>query len=615
MGERGIERTTAEIMQAQLVAPPSSRPHIAPEREVPGREYRPQDPNAQPVASTPLDSGVSRPSPAAPTAPQTVSTPNFLGATLADTAAFPPDTMGAVGPTQFVVHVNGRVRTFVKATGVADGVINADTDVFFASVMTPPPGGGLNFTSDPNVRYDRLTKRWFLTIIDVPSTSAASIGDIPNRILIAVSDAASNGVLSGATVWTYYFVQQDTVGPVASTGEFLDYPSLGIDNNALYIGGNMFGAVSGSFIGCSVFVIQKTSVLSGGPVVTTAFRGVVAGASDGPFAPRGVDNYDAAATEGYFIGISNAAFGRVNMRRIGTPGGVPTISADIPITVSTTTFPENVQHLGNTGGTSGRLDALDDRLFAAHIRNHRLWTAHNIEVNASGVSSSSGSRDAVRWYELDVPVGAGTPTVVESGTTFDSAATNPQYFWIPSVMISGQGHAAFGFSRAGLNNRADAATNGRLRTDTLGTTGAVEFYTASSTAYNPPSDPGPGRRWGDYSFTTLDPNDDMTMWTIQQFCNATNTYGVQVVKLLAPPPATPTTAVPASVSGGNPSANVVITGTSIAGTEFYDPGAGFANRISATVSGGVTVNSVTYTDPTHVTLNISTVGVTPGLRL
>src|SRR5207237_5387983 len=101
-----------------------------------------------------------------PLAPQTTGT-NFTGATLADTGAFPPDTMGAVGPTQFVVFVNGRIRTFNKTTGVADGVINADPDVFFASVMTPVVAPILfNFTSEPNVRFDSLTNRSYLTIID-----------------------------------------------------------------------------------------------------------------------------------------------------------------------------------------------------------------------------------------------------------------------------------------------------------------------------------------------------------------------------------------------------------------------------------------------------------------
>ena len=68
-----------------------------------------------------------------------------MAATLADTGAFPPDSMGAVGPTQFILAVNGRIRSFNKQTGVADGVLNADMDIFFQSVMTPPISS--NFTA------------------------------------------------------------------------------------------------------------------------------------------------------------------------------------------------------------------------------------------------------------------------------------------------------------------------------------------------------------------------------------------------------------------------------------------------------------------------------------
>ena len=635
-GEAGVQRTTGKIMAAQARQAKyglAKRLRVGKgirRKEKIDRSKLPQDPDAQPLASTP---GGFDPQPAeakespqpAPLAVQTVSTPNFTAATLADTGAFPPDTMGAVGPTQFFAFLNGRLRTFNKTTGVADGVVNADSDVFFASVLTPVPAGGLNFTSDPNVRFDRLSRRWFLTINDVPSTSPASIGDIPNRLLVAVSDAASNGVVSAGTVWTFYFVQQDTVGLGASNGDFLDYPSLGVDANALYVGGNMFSAATGAFRACTAFVIRKSSILSGGPIVTTAFRGILPnGSSDGPFAPRGADNYDPAATEGYLIGVSNAAFGRLVFRRVTDPGGTPTISANILLTVSSTSFPITVDHLGDTGGTAGNVDALDDRLFAAHIRNGRLWTSHNIAVAATGVASNSNAqrRNAVRWYELNgvrSTDNGGTPVVVQSGTIFDTAATVAaarQYF-IPSVTVSGQGHAALGYSTAGTPFRIDAATNGRLRGDTLGTTGAVALYTASSTAYNPPSDPGPPRRFGDYSFTSLDPADDMTMWTIQQFCSGTNTYGVRVVRLLAPAPATPTAAAPAAVADEAPSTNVVITGTSVAGSEFFDPGTDIAGaepfkHITATVTGGVTVNSVTYNSPTQVTLNVSTVGATPG---
>jgi hypothetical protein len=536
---------------------------------------------------------------------------SFTGAVLADTGSFPPDTMGSVGPSQFFVAVNGRLRTFNKTTGVADGVINAAADTFWQPVMTPVSLVGVNFTTDPQIRYDRLTKRWILVYIDVPSTTSATLGDKPNRIMIAVSDAASNGVITGSTVFTKFFVQQNTVGG-ANSKEFCDYESLGVDANALYIGCNMFAASAGTFQNTGGFVVQKSSVLASGPVVVTAFRSLASGAGEGPYSPRGVDNYDPAATEGYFIGGSNSVFGELVLRRISNPGSAsPSISANVLVTVPNTSTPVTVDHLGSSGTA---LDALDDRLFAAHIRNGRLWTAHNIGVNTVGAASTGGqTRNGSRWYELEVPAGAGTPTLVQSGTIFDSAATvaAARHFWIPSVMVSGQGHAAFGFSTAGTAFHIDAAVTDRLVTDALNTTNAVQLYTASSTAYNP-SDTNP-HRWGDYSYVALDPDDDMTMWALQQFCDATDSYGVRGIKLIAPPPATPASAAPASVGAGQASVNVTITGTQVAGSGFFDPGAGFARRIAASVP-GLTVNSVAYNSPTSVTLNLSTVGATLGAK-
>jgi hypothetical protein len=444
--------------------------------------------------------------------------------------------MGAVGPTQYIISVNGRLVSYNKTTGVADGALNTTQDIFFASVMSSNAG---TFTSDPRIRYDRKSQRWIFLIIDVPGGSGA----IPNRILIAVSNTPT---ITPASSFTFFFFQQQTVTPAGNTNDLADYPTLGVDDNALYIGCNMF--TNGlTFNGTSAWVVRKSSIMGAGPIVVSAFRGLATGTGAGPYTPQGVDNMDATSTDGYFIGTDNASFSTLQIRRITNPGTTPSISANITLTVPTTNYSITVPHLGNAGGTNGNLDALDDRLYAAVLRNGHLWTAHSIQVTTAGVAGTTGGRNACRWY--DITNLSTAPTLSQSGTIFDNAASNPVFYSIPSVMVSGQGHAAFAMTSAGVNARANASTVGRLSGDAAGTTGTKTNTTASSTAYNPPSDPGggSGRRWGDYSYVSLDPIDDQTMWMVHQFCDATNSYGSRITKLIAPPPATPTTVNPSVV--------------------------------------------------------------------
>jgi hypothetical protein len=600
VGEVGVTRTTAEIMEKADGFKRNGRlPFHTPKKRPRGRV------NFENLLAAPDSPDITESDATNSAASSFSSSLSFTGATLADTAAFPPDSMGTVGPEQFIVAVNGRVRSFNKHTGAADGVLDVNPDVFFEAAMTPPATN--NFTSDPRIRYDRLSGRWFFIIIDVPGRAGA----LANRVMIAVSDS---GVITASTVWTFFQFQHDLVEPrnSADNGKFADYPTLGIDAHALYIGVNIFGTRGvGSFANTTAFVVRKSSVLGPGPIVATAFRKLVGpGTQGGPYTPQGVDNYDPGATEGYFIGVDAAFYGRLQVRRVSNPGGTPTMSDNITLSVPITGNTINVPHLGNVNGASGYLDGLDFRLIAAHIRNGRIWTAANMAVNNTGSPTGTDTRMGIRWYEISVAPGV-TPSVVQVGTLFEPSVANTadqRSYWMGSVMVSGQGHALMGFSVAGANEYANAGYAVRLAGDAAGTLRAPALYTASTSSYNPPSNPGGanGRRWGDYSYTSLDPDDDMTMWTIQEWCHAPNSYAVQVVKVLAPPPATPSVANPSTVTAGESNVNVTVIGTVVNGSGFFDPGAGFPHHIGAVVNGGgVTVHGVTYNNPTNITLSLS----------
>ena len=601
-GRPGITETVADIMARERRTARLGHRRVV-EAIPPLRPLTSKLPN--PAAPVVAATGPSRPAPSPAISP-TVGV-SFHATDLGEASSIPPDTMGSVGPTQILVHTNGRVKVFDKAGSV--GSLNVSDDTFWSSVR-----GGFT-VSDPHVEYDRLSGRWFLTIINVPVDGSFNpVG--PNRVLIAVS---SGPTITNTGSFTFFQFEQDDPGaPNVDANRFLDYPTLGVDKNALYIGGNMFSQTLSSFQDTTAFVVDKADLIAS-TLTVTAFRDLI-GATIGPFTPQGVQNQDPAATEGYFIGVDNFVFSKLVLRRITDPGGTPAISGNIGLTVPTTRYPILGVPQPNPAPD---LDDIDDRLFAAMISRNpagqpRLWTAHNIRVNTSGVATNSGNRDGSRWYEIGSLTG--TPTLIQSGTLFDSASSNPFSYWMPSIAANGQGHAAIGASRAGKNAStgfAGAAVAERLASDAGGSLGAPSLVQSSSFGYDVGVDDP--RRWGDYSQTVIDPNDNMTFWTFQEYADATDSWGVRVIQLRAPPPATPASAIPSTIAPGQSSVSVQITGTSTAGSSFFDPGPdtggpGFPNHISATVNGGVAVNSVTYTDPTHLILDLDTTSAGTGSK-
>ena len=237
-GEAGITESVADIQTRQKQA------NLAPKSPVGLMRARLRAAAPRTASSVTAPNLASSPGgdvPKAAPAPRIAQTTgvNFL-ASSSSSGPWPPDTMGDVGPSQILVCLNNQFVSFNK-NGVADGALNVSPDNFFASV-----GGTTYGTSDPRVRYDRLSRRWFITIITI---------NTPNYVLIAVS---SGPQVTSTSSFTFYRFQHDLVGttPNSDTGGFADYDTLGVDANALYIGANIFNAAGTSFIGTTGFVVN-----------------------------------------------------------------------------------------------------------------------------------------------------------------------------------------------------------------------------------------------------------------------------------------------------------------------------------------------------------------------
>ena len=123
------------------------RDHEKKDREGSERNVeKPKPRRTNPRSPRTADGGVAR---SAAPALSLQSPLGFDGPSLDDAPAYPPDTQGDVGPTQFITMVNRRIISFNKTTGVADGVLNATTN----TLRSAPPSTICSATCSRVVRF------------------------------------------------------------------------------------------------------------------------------------------------------------------------------------------------------------------------------------------------------------------------------------------------------------------------------------------------------------------------------------------------------------------------------------------------------------------------------
>jgi hypothetical protein len=585
-GPKGVVVSVRDIMHLEANRPLQPRISKDDEMEGPDRTNLKQFPGSPFQSQWPLpnlSSSKPAPGPLAPGTSYFQPVTSFLGSTSAESRWTPPDTMGDVSPTQVLITVNGRIKVLDRAGNV--GALNADLDNFFDSVRNGSSAG------DPRCRWDRLTNRWIVISFNLASAD--------NRLLIAVSNSAT---ITDTSSFTFYQYTHSAGGATSDQGKFFDYPTLGVDSQALYVGANLF---SGGFFNTSLHVIRKSSIMNGGPIVYTPFRTLIDVNNNfaGMYTPQGVDNDDVNSTNGYVIGVDAGFYGLLDARTITNPGTTPVLSPNIPITVNATSGPTNVP----ASGSANPLSAVDERLMVAKVQRNiltgqtSLWTSHHITVDNTGVALSSGAgggRNGIRWYEL-TGFDTGNYAVRQSGTVFDNSAANPYFVWMPTIASTRQGHTVVASSRSSAAIFAGMGSAYRLSGDALGTMNSHILQAGGVGSFNYQNST---QRWGDYSHTVTDPYDGMSVWTFQEYASNTNQYGIRVLKLQAPPPATISSVSPSTGAPGT-SVDLTVNGDTSAGTGFFDPGAGFTGRLTASFSGtGVTVSKVTFVSASKITV-------------
>jgi hypothetical protein len=425
-----------------------------------------------------------------------------------------PDTMGAVGPNHFLEEIKGAVAVFDKNSGARLSITSLAN--FFNVTI-----GGITYPrtaiSDPHCVYDTHSGRFFAIALELGAT-----GNDDNGIILAVSRTSDP---TGA--WDKYFLD------VGFGMQFTDYDTLGMDDNGLYFGANMFpGGGDGDLIGnkgrgaltAQIIATPKAPLLAATPSLGTLYQ--FTGITD-MFSVQPAFNFDhvGPSDKAWFVSSSVTSNSNVNYRTLTWSGGVPTLSATQVVTTPDYGNPINAPAQGSTTP----LNVVDDRLNMSVIRDGHLWTVRNVGMNATGGAIGS-NRTGVEWVELNTSGGT-TATLDQSGRIWDPAASSPRFYYVPSLNVNAKGDVRIGFSGSKSTEFIGAYISGRAPGDAAGFATAPQLIKAGEAAYQRID--GSGRnRWGDFSYTSIDPTDDLTIWTIQEYAStgaAGNIWGTWIM--------------------------------------------------------------------------------------
>ena len=403
----------------------------------------------------------------------------------------PPDTVGAVGATQYVQWVNSSFAVFDKSTGaIAAGFPKPGTSPWVGF------GGACetNNDGDPIVQYDKVAQRWILTQF--------SVSTLPYLQCVAVSQTSD---ATGA-YYRYAFSYGNT--------QFNDYPKMGVWPDGYYISYNIF-TNGQTFAGSKVCAFDRAKMLAGDPAasqqcfqLSTSYGGLLPADLDGTTPPP-------AGSPNFFM---NFGANSLNLWKFHVDFTTPANSTFTgPTNIPVAAF--NAACSGGSAcipqpGTNNSLDSLADRLMY-RLAYRKLAVGESLVLNHSvTVGRKRTGITSVRWYELRNP--GATPTVFQQGTL---GTADGIHRWMGSIAMDKQGNIALGYSASSDAVNPSIRYTGRLVTDALGTMQTENIIQAGGG-----SQTGTLHRWGDYSAMTVDPVDDCTFWYTTEYLKASGTF-------------------------------------------------------------------------------------------
>lgn len=466
-----------------------------------------------------------------------------------NSTSIPPDVNGAVGPNHVMTTLNTQVR-------IADRQGNVISTVTLNSFWAPL--GGLTSTYDPKILYDHFANRWIFVSSGEPQLNTSCT-------LLAVSKTSDP-----TQGWNLYKTDVD-----ATNQKWVDYPSLGFNDRWIVVQMNLFPMTGFSSSAHQIYVWDKADVYNNGTGVFTKFE--ITNEATAIACPS--IHYDNSVSKMFTFRVASgnsAGKGTLGMRTISGPTSTPVLSAE---TVIQTTSTWGSSGANNTNfapqlGVSSLIATNDHRMRHVVVRNGKVWGVHSVFLPAV-----SPTRSAVQYWQFDT-VG----TVLQRSRIEDPAGE--KFFSFPSIAVNNKNDVLLGYASFSSDKYASGSYSFRRNTDAINTFRDEYIFKYGENTYF--KDFGGSRnRWGDYTNTVVDPTNDSTFWTIQEYAGSTvNTWATWWASV------DPDALVPDFKADNNyvcPGENITFTNTSnFAGTNIQWTFAGGTPSTSTSASPVVT---------------------------
>jgi Carboxypeptidase regulatory-like domain len=431
----------------------------------------------------------------------------------------PPDTNGAVGPSDYVQTVNTALAVWSKQGQLLFGPVDLATLwQGFGGACDPAADPANADGGDPIVLYDEQANRWFISQLAFPGGSSGF------HDCIAVSQT---GDPAGAYNRYDFLFSKTTLN---------DYPKYGVWPDAYYQSVNDFANAS-SFTGVTVTAFDRAAMLAGRPARSVSFT--LANANDAYLLPANWEGGalgqapPAGAPNPYVMSCDANNGGPCTSDQIDEWDFHVDWSSPANSTFGNNGAPSATLPTGNFNGdlcgfsrncipqpgTGQGIDPGSDKLMyqAAYRDIGGTQTIVLSQTVNAAADPATGTQAGINWYEL--AKGGSGWSIADQGTYAPDAKDR----FMPSANIDVSGDIAAGYSVSSSATFPSIAVAGRLARDPAGQLAQGEKTLIAGGG----SQTNSHARWGDYSAMQVDPADGCTFWYTTEYYSATSDHNWQ----------------------------------------------------------------------------------------